>query len=231
MFSRIRAIWALIQLGITIPLTILFMYIFRSHHRIVRRIWAKMQPFLLGYRIVQKGHIAPDAQLLLLNHQSMLDIVIIEDLHPGNPCWVAKEEITKIPIYGHIMHPPKMISINRSDRRSMVKLIKTSKERIKEGRTIAIFPEGTRSNGDKLLKFQSGAKALAEKLDLTVQPIVIVGSRNILDSKNLQSKWGEIRVIALDTIKPSDDPEWYEKLKTNMKETLENELTNPPRNW
>lgn len=231
MFSRIRAIWALIELGITVPLTILFMYIFRPYNRVVRRIWAKMQPILLGYKIVQKGSISRDAKLLLLNHQSMLDIVIIEDLHPGDTCWVAKEEITKIPIYGHIMYPPKMISINRSDRRSMVKLIKTAKNRIEEGRTIALFPEGTRSNGDKLLKFQTGAKALAEKLNLTVQPVVIVGSRAILDSKNLTSKWGEVRIVFLDTIKPNEDPNWYENMKQKMQESLENELANPPRHW
>ena len=231
MFSRIRAIWAIIELGITIPICIFFMYIFRKKHRTVRRIWAKMQPFLLGFSIKQKGQVAPNAQLLLLNHQSMLDIVLIEALHPGDPCWVAKEEITNIPIYGHIMHPPKMISINRSDRRSMVKLIKSAKNRIDEGRTIAIFPEGTRSSGDKLLKFQTGAKALAEKLNLTVQPAVIVGSRAILDSKNLISKWGEVRVVFLEPVSPRDNPDWFEKIKSQMERILEDELANPPRNW
>lgn len=207
------------------------MYIFRSNHRAVRRIWAKMQPFLLGYKIIQKGEIDTKANLLLLNHQSMLDIVIIESLHPGDPCWVAKQEITNIPIYGHIMHPPKMISIDRNDRRSMVKLIKNAKNRIDEGRTIALFPEGTRSDGKQLLKFQNGAKALAEKLNLTVQPAVIIGSRSILDSKDLTSKWGEVRVVFLDSINPSSDPHWYENMKLNMKKSLENELANPPRNW
>jgi len=231
MFSRIRAIWAIIELGITIPICIVFMYIFRQKHRAVRRIWAKMQPFLLGFSIKQKGQVAPNAQLLLLNHQSMLDIVLIEALHPGDPCWVAKEEIANIPIYGHIMHPPKMISINRSDRRSMVKLIKSAKNRIDEGRTIAIFPEGTRSSGDKLLKFQTGAKALAEKLNLTVQPAVIVGSRAILDSKNLISKWGEVRVVFLEPVSPRDNPDWFEKIKSQMERILEDELANPPRNW
>jgi 1-acyl-sn-glycerol-3-phosphate acyltransferase len=231
MLSRIRIIWALIELGVTIAFTIVFMYIFRSKHRTVRRIWAKMQPYLLGYKIVQKGKLSKKANLLLLNHQSMLDIVVIEDLHPGDPCWVAKNEITKIPFYRHIMYPPQMIAIDRSDRRSMVKLVKSAKKRVENGRTIAIFPEGTRSDGKRLLKFQSGAKILAEKLGLIVQPAVIVGSREILDSKNFLAKWGEVRIVFLDPVDPKENPNWYEDVKLKMKETLENELANPPRNW
>lgn len=229
MFSRIRGFWALFVLGVTIPIAIFFMYIFQKNHRITRRIWAKSQSLLLGYRIVQKGNISKDASLLLLNHQSLLDIVIIEDLHPGNPCWVAKKEIENTPIYGHIIHPAKMISIDRSDSRSMVKLIKTAKARISEGRVIAIFPEGTRGSGEKLLKFQSGAKVLAEKLNLTVQPAVIVGSRDILDTKKILSTWGEVRIIFLDPIKPSDDPNWYESTRSQMESVLLNELKNPPK--
>lgn len=231
MFSKIRGLWAIFILGITIPITIFFMYIFPKKHRTTRRIWAKTQSFLLGYNIIQKGNISKKASLILLNHQSLLDIVIIEDLHPGNPCWVAKKEIEKTPLYGHIMHPTKMISIDRKDRRSMVKMIKTAKNRINEGRTIAIFPEGTRGGGKKLLKFENGAKILAEKLDLTVQPAVIVGSRDILDSKKIRSAWGEVRIVFLNPIKPSDSPNWYEETKKQMEKTLFNELEDPPKFW
>jgi len=139
---------------------------------------------------------------------------------------VAKKEIEKIPVFGHIMHPPKMISIDRSDRRSMVKLIKLAKERIEQGRVIGIFPEGTRGKGDKLLKFQEGAKALAEKLNLKVQPIVISGTRNILDSQHFEARAGVVRVTFLETIDPASDPNWYENLKITMEKTLADELAN-----
>lgn len=227
MLAKIRAVWALVQLSITIPVTIALMYLFNSHHRAIRKRWAMLQTSLLGYTLQTQGGIDPEAKLLVINHQSLLDIVVMEALHPGDPCWVAKKEIENIPVFGHIMHPPKMISIDRSDRRSMVKLIKLAKERIEQGRVIAIFPEGTRGKGDKLLKFQEGAKALAEKLHLKVQPVVITGTRNILDSQHFEARGGVVRVRFLDTVDPSADENWYDNLKTTMENTLADELANP----
>lgn len=57
-----------------------------------------------------------------------------------------------------------------------MRVLKEAKQRLSEDRVLAIFPEGTRSRNEKLLKFQSGAKILSEKLDLKVQPILIVDS-------------------------------------------------------
>lgn len=231
MLSRIRAIWALIAFVLTVSITILLMYLFRKQNRKIRQIWAKMQAYLLGYKIEVKGEISKDAKLLLLNHQSLLDIVVIEDLHPNNTCWVAKKEIEQIPFFGRILDPTRMIAIDRSNRRSLVKLIKEAKDRVESGRVIAIFPEGTRSKGDKLLKFQSGAKVLAEKLNLLVQPIVILGSRNILDSKELRSNWGTLRVVFLNPVNPNEDENWYENVKIKMEEVFTNEMKNPPKFW
>lgn len=106
-----------------------------------------------------------------------------------------------------------MISIDRKDKRSIIKMIKEGKERISEGRVLAMFPEGTRGRGDRLLKFQSGAKILAEKTKrLIVQPAIIVGARHILDSKSLDAHGGEVKVIYLDPIDPKEDEEWFEKM-------------------
>ncbi len=66
----------------------------------------------------------------------------------------------------------------------MVRVLKEAKERISEDRVLAIFPEGTRSKNEKMLT-QSGAKILSEKLNLKVQPILIVDSAKILDTKVL----------------------------------------------
>ena len=188
MLAKINAIFALIQLLITVFLTIVFMYIFKAHHRKVRQIWGKCELFLLGIKLRFKGEINPNAKLLLINHQSMVDIIIFEAIHEGDPCWVAKQEITNLPLYGRIMDVPKMISIDRNDKRSLVKMLKEAKERVSKGRVIAMFPEGTRTNGDRLLKFQLGAKTLAEKLGLLVQPIVLINTKYILVEDDCKTK-------------------------------------------
>jgi 1-acyl-sn-glycerol-3-phosphate acyltransferase len=117
-----------------------------------------------------------------------------------------------------------MIVIDRKDRRSLVRLIKESKKRLSEGRVIAMFPEGTRGKGDKILKFQNGAKFLAEKLNLKVQPVVVVNTRHIFDSQNLLAHSGDISLIYLDPINPSENENWYEDMKESMEETLKKEL-------
>ncbi len=219
--SRIRAIFIAIEFSMTVLLTIVLMYLFPKNTRPIRRFWAKMQTYLIGFHIVQKGAMAEETTLLVMNHQSLLDIVTLEAIHPRDLCWVAKKEIGDIPLFGHILRAPRMIAIDRNDKRSIVKLIKVGQERLNEGRILAMFPEGTRGRGDKLLKFQSGAKILAEKLGLIVQPAVIVGARHVLDSKTLMANGGDIHVIFLDPINPKEDEHWYEKMHDAMSQTLQ----------
>ena len=218
--SKIRGFYVMIEFVITVLITIVLMYAFRNHTHPIRRTWGHLQTFLMGFRIKQVGEASTTTTLLVLNHQSLVDIVALETIYPKNLCWVAKKEIQDIPLFGHIIPAPRMISIDRKDKRSIIKMIKEGKERVLEGRVLAMFPEGTRGRGDKLLKFQSGAKILAEKLELIVQPAIIVGARHIFDSKNIDAHGGEIQVIYLDPINPKDDELWFEKMHAAMSERL-----------
>ncbi len=226
MLSRIKALYLMIEFVVTVLITIVLMYIFRDKTYPIRQAWAKMQSFLMGFKVVQKGQIDPEAKLLLINHQSLVDIVVLEMIYGKDLCWIAKKELQQIPLFGHIITAPKMIAIDRKDKRSIIKILKESKDRLLKNRVIAMFPEGTRSSGDKLLKFQTGAKILAEKLELKVQPIIVTNTKSIFDSQKMQAKSGTINVVFLDAINPKDDENWYETLKTNMEEGLANELAN-----
>lgn len=219
-FARIRAFFVLFEFVITVLVTIVLMYMFRNNTHPIRNTWAKLQTYLMGFTIKKQGEASEKTTLLVMNHQSLLDIVTFEAIYPKNLCWIAKKEIEKIPLFGHIIPAPRMISIDRKDKRSMIKMIKEGKERLSEGRVLAIFPEGTRGRGDKLLKFQSGAKILAEKLDLIVQPAIIIGTRHILDSQNFTANGGDVHVIYLDPINPKEDEHWYEKMHDDMNHAL-----------
>ncbi len=222
--SKIRGFYVMIEFVITVLITIVLMYTFRQNTHQIRRAWGKMQTVLMSFSIKQIGEVNPKTTLLVMNHQSLIDIVALETIYPKNLCWIAKKEIEDIPLFGHIIPAPRMISIDRKDKRSIIKMIKEGKERISEGRVLAMFPEGTRGRGDRLLKFQSGAKILAEKLELIVQPAIIVGARHILDSKSLDAHGGEVKVIYLDPIDPKEDDEWFEKMYRTMEERLTLEL-------
>lgn len=220
LWLKIRAFIYSVEFILSVLLVILLMSIFRKHNHKIRLIWAKFQLAFVGIKIDFHGSFDNSANMILMNHQSLLDIIVLESIYPRNLSWIAKKEIGEIPIIGLILKLPKMIPIDRKNPRSIVGLLKDVKDRLNDGRIIAIFPEGTRSRGDKLLKFQTGAKVLTKKLSLSVQPVVLVNTRKIMDSQGFKLSKGTIKVIALDKVDTSDE-NWLEKTRVKMQECLD----------
>ena len=199
------------------------MYLFRKHNRWWRLWWCQLTVWLSGSNVSIEGAPDPAARLYVLNHRSLLDIILLEALLPKtlNPCWIAKKEIAKIPIFGRILDAPKMLVIDRENSREMVKLLKKAQEPLDEGRPLMIFPEGTRNKGGGLLPFKAGAKMLAEKHNLLVQPVVIKGTDDRFHLERGVTS-GPVYVRYLSAIDPSEAG-WYEKLADQM-QTVYNSL-------
>ena len=220
MMAKIRAFFYFIYCVITIALVVLAMKIDNKNHRKYRRIWAKFQRYFIRYKVKQIGEFDESAGLIVINHRSMLDIIILEEVHPRDLAWVAKKEIGEIKILGGIISLPRMIALDRSNPRSIVSLIKDAKDRLANNRVIAIFPEGTRGRGEKMLKFQEGAKILATKLNLRIQPIVLKDTLNSFDVKNFIIKKSKISMKILPSFKPNGD-HWYENLQNEMQKAYD----------
>lgn len=218
--AKIKAFFYFIYCVITITLVVLAMKIDNKNHRKYRRIWAKFQRYFIRYKVKQIGEFDKSADLIVLNHKSMLDIIILEEAHPRDLAWVAKKEIGEIKILGGIISLPRMISLDRANPRSIVSLIKDTKDRLANNRVIAIFPEGTRGRGEKMLKFQEGAKILAQKLNLRIQPVVLKDTLNSFDVKNFIIKKSEISMKILPSFKPNSD-DWYENLQDEMQKAYD----------
>jgi 1-acyl-sn-glycerol-3-phosphate acyltransferase len=226
MMARIKGFLLIVEFVVTILCTIVLLYIFKNSQYKIRKMWANMQTFIMNFNIVEKGKPDPEAKLILLNHQSVVDIIALEAVYPKDQCWVAKKELQQIPLFGHIITAPNMIAIDRKDKRSIIKIMKLSKQRISEGRVISMFPEGTRGDGNSLLEFQTGAKILAEKLNLKVQPVVVVNTKHIFDSQKITAHSGDVSVIYLDSIDPKEDENWFENMHETMHKRLKDELAN-----
>ena len=218
--AKIKAFFYFIYCVITITLVVLAMKIDNKNHRKYRRIWAKFQRYFIRCKVKQIGDFDKSADLIVLNHKSMLDIIILEEAHPRDLAWVAKKEIGEIKILGGIISLPRMISLDRANPRSIVSLIKDAKDRLANNRVIAIFPEGTRGRGEKMLKFQEGAKILAQKLNLRIQPVVLKDTLNSFDVKNFIIKKSEISMKILPSFKPNSD-DWYENLQDEMQKAYD----------
>lgn len=218
--TKIKAFFYFIYCVITIILVVLAMKIDNKNHRKYRRIWAKFQRYFIRYKVKQIGEFDESADLIVINHKSMLDIIILEEAHPRDLAWVAKKEIGEIKILGGIISLPRMISLDRANPRSIVSLIKDAKDRLANNRVIAIFPEGTRGRGEKMLKFQEGAKILAQKLNLRIQPVVLKDTLKSFDVKNFIIKKSEISMKILPSFKPNGD-DWYENLQDDMQKAYD----------
>ncbi|QPH86353.1 1-acyl-sn-glycerol-3-phosphate acyltransferase [Campylobacter concisus] len=217
--SKIRALFFAIEFVISVVLVVFFMWLFNNKNRAIRKFWGRSQRFFGGYKLEVIGNFSDEANILLINHQSMLDIIVIEELHPKNVCWIAKAQIGKIPIIGKILSLPKMIAVERENKHSLIKLLSEAKDRVENGRVLAIFPEGTRSQTNKLLPFKGGAKLLVEKLNLKVQPIVIVGS-DAMKVKEFSFKKADIKLFCLDLVDTSKD-NWLETTRESMQKVLD----------
>jgi len=223
--ARLRAFFTIIQMMITVTITITLMYMFNKHHRKIRQVWASMQMKLMGIKVEIVGEIDYSADMIVMNHQSIMDIILFEYLYNRNTAWIAKKEIGDIPWFGRILKAPDMIMVERESKSALVKLVKDCKNQLAQNRPLAIFPEGTRTDGKKLRKFKGGAKIIANKFKLKVQPFIIINSLEILDSKKLTQRSGTVKIICLPTIQATKDSSWYEDTEELMLETLKKELS------
>lgn len=223
--KKIRGIIIFIQFSITVAITVVAMYTFRNYTHKVIKIWMKLQMFFLGIKLEEHGKLDESCDMVMLNHQSLLDIIVMEYIHSRDLAWVAKKEISDLFFFGHIIKAPRMISIDRENKAGIIHLLKETRDRLDKGRPIAMFPEGTRSNGKELLSFKPGAKMVANKHGLRVQPVLLFNTRDILDSKKLEAKPGIVKVIYLEPVQADKKTDWFEQTETKMNKVFQEELS------
>ena len=169
------------------------------------------------FTVTVKGEEDPAAQMFLINHQSDLDIAIMETVSKKDLSWVAKKELFDVPFFGLAMSMPEDIPIERQSKSSLVRLIKNAKDRLNKGRVITIFPEGTRSRNGRMLPFKSGAKVVADKYKLRVQPVVLIATASCYDIKKFYYMPKDITVVFMDSfVADKEDPNWLTNLRLKM---------------
>ncbi len=176
-----------------------------------------------------EGKEDPKAQMFLFNHQSDLDIGVMETSTKADLAWVAKKELFDVPFFGLALKLPQDIPVERESKTSLIKLLRAAKDRLAKGRVITMAPEGTRSSGGKMLPFKSGAKVIADKYQLRVQPIIMMQTAKYYNIKKFYYKPGRIKVIFMDSfIADKNDENWLKELRIKMQEVYDSELANNP---
>ena len=128
------------------------------------------------------------------NHQSQFDIPVLGVVLPFQIRWLAKESLFRIPFFGWALRATGYIPIDRSNPRRGLKSLEAAAQKVKEGFSVVIFPEGTRSPDGRLLPFKTGGFVLAIKSGQPVVPIAICGTRQIMPRGRLWVTPGKVRV-------------------------------------
>ncbi len=160
------------------------MITFKHKIHSLRKFWAMSMIKIIGVKIDQTGDIDLTANLIVLNHNSMLDVIVLDYLYPKEIAWMAKAKLAKTPLFGYIFKLPNLILVDKKNKQSVID--KQIKKTLQNEKVIGIFPEGTRGETNNIIKFKKGTKHISEKFNLKVQPIVLINTRNILDTKKRQ---------------------------------------------
>ena len=138
--------------------------------------------WMSGIKLTVKGeeNVPKDTAVLYIgNHRSYFDIVLTYARCPGLTGYVAKKEMLKIPLLSRWMKFLHCQFLDRSDIREGLKTILAAAEEIKNGVSIMIFPEGTRSTNESeldMLPFHEGSFKIATKTGCPIIPVAISGS-------------------------------------------------------
>lgn len=224
-FARISWLFATIIIFSSLTLMIVLYYLVPRPYS--RKISAWLIRLTTFYTVDTQGKEDSEAQMFLLNHQSDLDIGIMETITSKDLAWVAKKELFSIPFFGLALRLPEDIAVERESKTSLLKLLKDAKDRLDKGRIITMFPEGTRSSKGKMLPFKSGAKMLADKYKLRIQPIVFIQTAKYYNVKEFYYKPGRIKVIYMDSfVADRSDKDWLNNLRVKMQKVYDDELAN-----
>lgn len=231
-FARIRFAWGALVIFITVGFIMIpLIMLFNRHKMIIMHYLNRGMIFLMGGKIEIKGNMDSEAEMFLFNHQGVVDIMAMEAQQKRHLRWVAKIELFDLPWFGYLLKYGDMICIDRDDKKGLIQLLKDVKESLEEkGRPVAIFPEGTRVDEQEMLPFKQGSQMIANKLGLKVQPVVITGSKQLLNQHDYTAHSATVRYMYLPSVEVKEaDSDWLEKIRTNMQKVIDDEYTHDHR--
>ena len=188
-------------------------------------IWGKTLSFIFNIKLIVKGkHNLQDRNYIFAaNHASLIDIPLLLIAVNRYTVFIAKSELSKIPIFKSILDRAGFIFVDRKNNDSAVKSMNNLMDDIKKiPRSVAIFPEGTRTSDGKLLPFKKGAAIFAINTDIPVIPVAISGTyswskKKLFDISQsvISFEFGE--PITTENYSFDDRDYLTEKIKTNIK--------------
>jgi 1-acyl-sn-glycerol-3-phosphate acyltransferase len=162
---------------------------------IVARMWARGILIVSRIKVTVNGlaNIDPtQSYVYMSNHQSNFDIPVLLGYLPVQFRWLAKAELFKIPIFGRAMRGAGYVKIDRFNQEAAFESINEAAGKMKNGVSVMIFPEGTRSLDGNIRSFKKGGFIMAVDAGVPIVPVVIKGTWPIMDKSSLRINTGEV---------------------------------------
>nr|WP_275976243.1 lysophospholipid acyltransferase family protein [Geothrix oryzisoli] len=142
--------------------------------------------------------------IFMSNHESQMDPPILIGALPVPAVYIAKKEVKYLPFVGWAAWVAGVIFIDRGDRERAIKSIHEAANEIRGGKSVVIFPEGTRSRTGDMLPFKKGGFALAIDAGVPIVPMATVGGREVLPPGSARLRPGQYVVAVGEPVAPSD---------------------------
>ena len=184
------------------------------HH--IAGIWGRAILMFSRIHVSVNGlsHIEPDkSYIFMANHQSNFDIPVLLGYLPVQFRWLAKAELFKIPVFGRAMLGAGYVKIDRFNRESAFKSIRTAASRLKDGVSVMIFPEGTRSRDGSIQQFKKGGFVMAIQSGVPIIPVILKGTWPIMAKNSLRINRGDVE---MEIAEPIDTTGYSMKTKAEL---------------
>jgi 1-acyl-sn-glycerol-3-phosphate acyltransferase len=158
--------------------------------------------------------------LYLSNHESLTDILALYATLPQKVVMVAKRALFILPVFSWGMWLAGFIFINRRNSREALAKMQSAGKLIRKGRSVLVFPEGTRGDGGEMLKLKRGGIILAQAAQIEVVPVGISGTAQVLPRDTFPVYPGSVAVCIGDPLPPpsadEDIPAYLARVKTEI---------------
>jgi 1-acyl-sn-glycerol-3-phosphate acyltransferase len=132
------------------------------------------------------------------NHQSLLDILVLGSVLPGDYKWAAKRSLMKIPFLGWHLQLAGHVPVDRNaGSRAAAEVIGRFEQVLKEGKPLLVFPEGTRSEDGLLRGFKNGGFYAAVRAGVPVVPVALEGTHKLMKKGALDTGDGTMRKVSI----------------------------------
>ena len=213
LFRRLHYWWSLfVAAGLLLifgPPVLFFAWLLRRHELVYpwalfgARNWLRLSRMNVQVRGAE--HLDPNQTYVFIsNHRSYLDTATLFAYTGRRLGLLAKRELLNVPILGYGMGFVNVMAIDRSNRDRALKTVEAATARIRSGRSFGVFAEGTRAKPGEFLPFKKGAFYMAAQAGVSIVPVAIKNTDQLMGKGTGEARAGTIEMIMLPPVSTAD---------------------------